>query len=193
VKNIGIIAVIAILAAFGLSRILYGRSQKQSASQPANKDTYQGLRNLALQSSRSRLGLVDPLTKTQPWGVIMDWGLTEGTATVVAFSDGSASVYLSTGGGYIGGVSHESVRKAAQKMVAIAADYQSQMHATTAYPLPARAQVIFYVLTDSGIFTATASQEELSRHHHPLSKLGDAGQDVITQYRVMQSQTSTAR
>ena len=28
----------------------------------------------------------------------MDWGLREGTATVVAFSDGNASVYLSSGG-----------------------------------------------------------------------------------------------
>jgi len=80
------------------------------------------------------------------------------------FSDGSASVYLSSGGGFIGGSSHETIRKATQKMVAIAADCQPNATATTTYPLPRHAQVIFYFLTDAGVFTANAPQEELSSH-----------------------------
>lgn len=185
-KNIAII-VCVILVSFGLSRLLHGHSQKESESKPAPKEVYQGLRNLAFQSSRAKLGLPPTSTPTQPWGVIMDWGVTEGTATVVAFSDGTASVYLSSGGGSIGGgASHESIRKAAQRMVAVAAECQPQTHATTTYPLPQRAHVIFYLLTDSGVFAANAPQEELSSHRHPLSKLGDAGQDIITQYRLIQ-------
>jgi hypothetical protein len=121
----------------------------------------------------------------------MDWGLAEGTATVVALSDGNASVYLSSGGGFIGGVSHESIRKAAQKMVAVAAEYQAQTRATTTYPLPQRSQVFFYFLTDKGIFTSSAQEEKLSSHRHPLWKLGDAGQDVITQYRLIQQNDRT--
>jgi hypothetical protein len=50
----------------------------------------------------------------------MDGGVDNGTVTVVAFSDGTASVYLSIGGGFIGGKSHEAVRKAADQMVAAA-------------------------------------------------------------------------
>ena len=175
-----------ILVSFGLSRLLHGRSQKHAESKPAPKDVYQGLRDSAFQNSRAKLGLSPASTPTQPWGVIMDWGVTEGTVTVVAFSDGNASVYLSSGGGFIGGASHESIRKAAQRMVAIAAECQPQTHATTTYPLPQRAQVIFYLLTDSGAFTANAPQEELSSHHHSLAKLGDAGQEIITQYRLIQ-------
>ena len=76
----------------------------------------------------------------------MDWGLAEGTATVVALSDGNASVYLSSGGGSVGGASHESIREAAQKMVAAASECQQQTRATTTYPLPQKAQVIFYLL-----------------------------------------------
>jgi hypothetical protein len=101
-------------------------------------------------------------------------------------SDGNASVYLSSGGGFIGGSSHESIHKAAQKMVAIAADCQPKALATTTYPLPRRAEVIFYFLTDAGVFTANAPEEELSSHRHPLSKLGDAAQNIITQYRLIQ-------
>jgi len=116
----------------------------------------------------------------------MDWGVTSGTATVVAFSDGSASIYLSSGGGYLGGNGHEAVRKAAQNMVAVAAEFRKQTTATTAYPLPQRGEVIFYLLTDAGVFTASGPYEDLSSHRHVLSKLGDAGQDVITQYRLIQ-------
>jgi hypothetical protein len=116
----------------------------------------------------------------------MDWGTTSATATVVAVSDGSASIYLSSGGGFLGGGGHEAIRKAAQNMVAVAAEFQKQTTATTVYPLPRRGEVIFYLLTDAGIFTASGSEEELTAHRHFLSKLGDAGQEVITQYRLIQ-------
>jgi hypothetical protein len=119
-------------------------------------------------------------------GVVMDWGVTKGLATVVALSDGSASVYLSSGGGYIGGRPHESIRMASQKMVQVAAQFLDQMRATATYPLPQRGEVIFYALTDTGVFTAQATQEELSTHRHSFSKLGDAAQEVVTQYRLIQ-------
>ena len=184
-KTVAII-VTMIFVSFGLARLLHGRLRKQPQSKAASKDIYTDLRNLALQNSRVKLGLPPTPTSTQPWGVIMDWGLAEGTATVVALSDGNASIYLSSGGGFIGGISHESIRKAAQKMVAIAAECQPQAHAATTYPLPKPSQISFYLLTDKGIFAANASEEELSSHRHPLSKLSDAGQNILTQYRLIQ-------
>jgi hypothetical protein len=61
------------------------------------------------------------------------------------------------------------------------------MRATSTYPLPQRGQVAFLVLTDTGVFTASASQEELSSHRHPPSKLGDAAQAIITQYQLIEN------
>jgi hypothetical protein len=116
----------------------------------------------------------------------MDWGVSNGSATVVALSDGSASIYISSGGGYIGGQSNEAIRKAAERTVNIAGEFQPQMRSTTTYPLPQRGEVIFYVLTDSGIFTASASEQELKSNRHPMSKLANAAQGVVTQYRLMQ-------
>lgn len=180
------IAAIVILAATGLSLFLRGRLQGQTVLKRPSND-YQSLRNLALHNSRARLGLAPTSTATEPWGVVMDWGLEMGTATVVAFSDGSANVYLSNGGGFLSGSeSHESVRKAAQKMVAVAVENQRQTHPTTSYPLPRRGEIIFYLLTDAGVFTASAPLGELNSHRHPLSTLADAGMDVITQYRLIQ-------
>ena len=40
--------------------------------------------------------------------VLMDWNVTNGTATVLAGAEGTASIYLSSGGGFIGGsVGHQ--------------------------------------------------------------------------------------
>ena len=159
--------------------------QNPAPGKPAGKDVYQGLRNLALTGSRAKLGLPATSEPTDPWGIMMDWGVTRGTATVVAFSDGSASIYLSSGGGFLGGQAHESIRNAAKAMVAAAARCRHQAHAVTSYPLPQQGEVAFYFLTDAGVFTASAPQDALSSHRHPLSELGEAAQAVIAQYRLI--------
>ena len=154
---------------------------------PELKNPYLGLRNQILQLKREKTGLPAPSKPDEPWAAIMDWGVANGTATVVAVSDGTASVYLSSGGGGIGGgQSHESMRKAARNMVSAAIELQPQMRATDAFPLPQKSQVTFYVLTDAGVFTVCATQDELSSHSHPLSKLGDAAQNIITHYRLIE-------
>jgi hypothetical protein len=104
----------------------------------------------------------------------------------MALSDGSASIYMSGGGGYIGGQNQESVKSAALKAVAVAREYASQMRKTTEYNLPVAGEVIFYLLTDSGVFTASAKEVELRNQEHPLTKLGNAMQDVVTQYRILE-------
>ena len=117
----------------------------------------------------------------------MDWGVNNGSATVVALSDGHASIYLSSGGGYLGGSqSHDSIRKAAQAAVTTAAEFQPEMRSTNTYPLPHHGDVMFYLLTDAGVFTASCSQQEMSSHQHKLSKLGDAMQLIITGYQKIQ-------
>lgn len=117
----------------------------------------------------------------------MDWGVSQGTATIVALSDGNASVYLSSGGGFLGGVGQEPIRKAAQKAVDIAQIARSNMTSTTRYPLPDRGQVIFYVLSDSGVVTEAALEKDM-KNDQPIGQLGNAMQDVITQYRLWSAQ-----
>src|SRR5256885_2198980 len=98
------------------------RKDKHSGAQP---DTYIALRNQALQTTREKIALPAPARATDPWAAMIDWALPEGTTTVVSISDGTASVYLSSGGGFIGGgQSHESIRQAAQDAVATAAAVQ---------------------------------------------------------------------
>lgn len=184
-----IIAIAVIVVVYLLVRSRHSPSQttaKAPIASPSPEVVYQGLRNMVLHGTRERFGLASPKSPTEPWGVVMDWGVPNGTATVMALSDGSASIYMSGGGGFLGGQKQESVRAAAHLAVETAAEFQPQMKATTDYVLPASGEVIFYVLTDSGVFTASDKEEELRKPGHPLLKLGNVMQNVITQYRILE-------
>jgi hypothetical protein len=187
-KEDALVASVSLVVAFTLVIIIYVWQNRKDlafsrrSAYPPAKGIYLGLRNQILQGSRATFNLPQT-TPTQPWGVVMDWGVTEGLATAVALSDGTASIYLSSGGGYIGGQAHDSIRRVAQTTVEIAAEFQPQMQATSTFPLPKQGEVIFYILTDSGVFTASVPEQELRTHRHPLWKLGDAVQAIITQYR----------
>src|ERR1044072_5497440 len=68
-----------------------------------NNNPYEDLRNMAFGATQEQIGVNIPANETKIYGVIMDWDVGEGIATVVAFQSGDASVYLSSGGGVIGG------------------------------------------------------------------------------------------
>ena len=193
-KTVVAIVVVVAIAAL-LWRATKARAQAPAASKPDMaaktssdpKDVYIGLRNLMLQGSRSKFGLGATSKPTEPWGVVMDWGMEKGTATVIAMSDGSASVYLSSGGGFIGGKDQEPIRQAAQRSVDTARSVQLPPESTTDYPLPEQHGVFFYFLTDAGVFTLRTSEKDVQSPGHPLRQLGNAMQAVITEYRLWDS------
>lgn len=116
----------------------------------------------------------------------MDWALTSGVATVVAVSDGSASIYYSSGGGSIGGGhARPAIRDAALHAVSIASKFLHGMQLTDNFPLPESGGVIFYVVTERGVLMAKASVGLLSTNSHPLSELGNSMQTIITEYRIL--------
>ena len=115
----------------------------------------------------------------------MEIGYTESSAKLVALADGSASIYLSSGGGTIGGIGHQTIRKATQQMVQIASEFQPQMKQASSFPLPQKGETTFYVLTDGGVFTANAPENELGYNRHSLSRLFHAGHAVIIELRLL--------
>jgi hypothetical protein len=184
-KTLAVVLVVVALLAIGIG--FYLRSQANEAQSPPPKQVYRGLRDAALSTPRSRIGLPPAATPTTPWGVVMDWTTTNGIATVVALSDGTASIYLSSGGGYIGGQSKAPISNAAKQAVLLAASCQPQAPSTTTFPLPEGKQVIFYLLTDKGVFTASGDEQELQNGTQQLSKLANAMQEIITQYRLSET------
>lgn len=121
------------------------------------------------------------------WGVLMELGFDHGWATVVALTDGSASLYLSSGGGVIGGGQHERAAQAAKALCRQAASLQSPGGRVDEFPTPGPDRVRFYLLAVDGVRTFECAESELAEGSHPFSALYARGQDVITALRELSS------
>jgi hypothetical protein len=147
-----------------------------------NVNPFVGLRERALRISAASLGL-GTSAQTQPFGVIMETGFSEGVATLVCFATGDASLYFSTGGGIIGGGGHEAVRQAAKRFVEESDPYSALMAPAAEYPLAKPGRTVFYVLTAAGTRSADFLEDDLGDGRTEFSPLFFAGQDVITTLR----------
>jgi len=117
--------------------------------------------------------------------VLMDWNVANGTATVLTSADGSASIYFSSGGGYIGGgQKYPEIREAALYAIQIATNLLSQFRKTETFDLPAEGEVFFYLSTNAGVHLAVVTDAKLRVGTDPLSPLGGIMQKIITEYRL---------
>ena len=144
------------------------------------------LRAQALAVKVTDFSNLDTVGEHGVYGILMETGYPESAATLVAFMTGDASIYFSKGGGMIGGGEHESVRKAAIAFTKKADEFVSFCKKTTSFPLPKEGQTIFYILTKDGIYTVEALESDLGNNKSQLSPLFYAGQDVITEYRLIE-------
>lgn len=172
---------VALLAAI----VLILRKRKdvhQTDDEPVSP--FHGLRNQILELDAGTAGVSEPTANHGVWGVLMETGYAKATVTLVALRDGTASLYFETGGGVIGGAGHEKVRGVAMAMATLADDFVDKCVQAEVFPLPPVGDVVFYILTTNGTFTATAPVGDLGEERHRLSPLFHAGQDVITQLRL---------
>lgn len=117
--------------------------------------------------------------------VLMDWHVDKGTVTVMAAADGSASLYLSSGGGFIGGgQKFPEIREAALHAVAVAGTLRHHFDPTDSTPLPSLGDVTFYVTTGVDVRRAVAPEAKLRAGADPLAALGGAMQKIVTEYRL---------
>ncbi|HEY0513508.1 MAG TPA: hypothetical protein VGH73_16480 [Thermoanaerobaculia bacterium] len=169
-----------------------GLKKAAPAAAESPEEVYTNLRQQALETVAENLALpAGP--KVEPFGVLMEMGIPKSVVTLVCFADGNASLYYKTGGGMVGGVSHENVRKAAQEFTALARKTLPRMKRATTYPLPEPDRVRFYALTSRGIFTIETYREDLGETQSDLSALFYSGQEVVTQMRQAQEQRSSER
>ena len=73
---------------------------------------------LGLDPSEAGLGATEALPRA--YGVVMDTVYPNGAATLAALADGTTSLYLSSGGGTIGGGEHADIAAATHRLVALA-------------------------------------------------------------------------
>ena len=116
--------------------------------------------------------------------VLMDWKLERGTTTVVAAADGSASMYLSNGGGYVGGGQKDPwIHEFALNAVDLAGGLLKEFKKAKYFDLPNGRDVFFYATTAEGVFRGIAPIAELKDGSHRFSDLGNEMQKIINGYR----------
>jgi hypothetical protein len=116
---------------------------------------------------------------------MLDWNMGSGVATLIALDDGTASLYLSTGGGVIGGAFHDRVRHAALQFLASLESTLSLLSPDPNDDLPSEGRSALRAMTANGRFIGTAPTIELGENRHPLSPAFHAAQAVIAELRMV--------
>jgi hypothetical protein len=147
------------------------------------ENRYRELRDLALQTKPKDLGLSFQASKKTVFGIVMDWHVQNGTASVISFITGDASIYFSSGGGIIGGGTHDNVKVKAMEFVEKAQLLIAKTARSNLMPLPADNNVIFYMLTNKGIYSIQEDLENISNHSSIWVDLFLTGNEVITELR----------
>jgi hypothetical protein len=166
-------------------RLLAGRGHTSRGSAATGAEAYQKLRSQALSVERSSAGIPAPSSDAPVWGLLMEMGFPNGTATLFALADGTTSLYYSSGGGVIGGHSHQAVRRANSAMLTEANSVAARMGPTSTYALPGPGTTTFHARTDSGVLSAGGADQELASGRHDLSRLFRTGHDVLTELRLI--------
>ncbi len=140
------------------------------------------LRDELLHATAAQIGVM-PLRHV--WGVLMERGYKKGVATVVALTDGTASMYISAGGAVTGGKAYGPARLAAVRLCDQAADVLGDLIPAVEYPAPAKGRVRFYVLTDGGVRTAEGDISGGAKDGEPdkLGPLDEAGDALLEALR----------
>jgi hypothetical protein len=122
-------------------------------------------------------------TKERTFGVIMETGYPEAVVTLVALADGSASLYFSNGGGMIGLGHHEGPAVAARSLISFADHNLSKLVTAKDIQLPEPGDTRFFVLTQGGVLSAEAKEEDLGENRHVLSPLFYSAHELISEMR----------
>ena len=151
------------------------------------KDAGRDLRNMFLTTPADKVGIQPSKEYPRVWGIAVDWPLGDGQhiATIVSLADGSASVYTTGTFGIVGGIGHQSVRKAAKKVVKEADRFFDDSEPTHDFSYPSPDHVRFFFTTFSGVRVIDTDWASLSERHSKYFKLFDAAQDVLTQLRMV--------
>ena len=160
------IAFFLLIGAF--ASIKYSNKEEKKTSKVDNshsissnqQDQYLDLRNMALTASTENLGLKN-IDNNKVFGIVTDMAMQNGTATVVAFLTGDTSLYLSSGGAYIGAGNHEDVNHKIREIVEGLQKYKNQGNPIEFAELPTSDQIKFNLLTKDGMYQITASGEEI--------------------------------
>ena len=160
-----------------------GLFRRRRPEGPADPQVFVGLRSQLFAVAAASLGIEPTEDLVQVWGGVMELGMPEGAATIASLADGTTSMYLSTGGGVIGGGEHEHVAAASIRFLQRLEQELDQLPPDESMDLPDPDSVAFYAFTYRGRRRREETEQAVSSEDHPLFRLYAAGHGMITALR----------
>jgi hypothetical protein len=146
--------------------------------------TYAGLRSMVLGLDEGKLG--PPVVRLpNVLGVIVDWSLGDDFATFVALSDGTASMYTSAGGGTLGAGGRPGIDAAAARLLQAAEEQLQRFAPADAASAPRPGRVTYWVLTRTGPRAVDHGADGPPPGDAGLQAIGNAFQEYVTQFRLL--------
>ena len=164
---------------------MFKRRKRGSESDPP---IYNDLRSQVLTLEPRTAGLRPTEELPDVWGVLLETGYPEGSSTLVAFADGTTSLYLSSGGGIIGGGEHDQVATATKRLVAAAQHQLEMFDPAEDLAVPTDGVATIRVLTFAGPLASSAPEDDFGEGRHPLSGVFHTAHEVITELRLIEQQ-----
>jgi hypothetical protein len=153
-------------------------ARKDTPNEIVNK-----LRSMALNIDLSDIGLTRTSYPYPVFGLLMETGFPGGSFSLSSFANGSTNLFFSPGGGIIGGKKHKDILVAARDLLDCAQQFFQKARQVHTYPRPQAGEVIFYFISFCGIYSYTASENDLGDNNDALSELFFAAHHVITKLR----------
>jgi hypothetical protein len=174
-------------------RRFLGRHDRDPGSNelPEIAPIYDALRGKILALDPAAVHIEQTSELPNVWGLVMDWSLESGLATIVSLADGTTSMYLSSGGGTIGAGEHAAPAAASINALHVAeiaiADFAPSPNA----PFPGAGRTALTLLTFTGLRRFEENTADLQKGVTGPSQVANAMQDVIYAIRVTQGDKAT--
>ena len=147
-------------------------------------EIYNDLRNQIISLSDKEKAKELGYNDGQTIAILMETGIENACYTLVAVSDGTASLYFSNGGGIIGAGEYEEGAKAAHDFISFSDKFVKYLSPTEKYPLPKPSKTRFYIIKNGAILTGEYNESDLGNGKLALSPLFYKGHDLITEIRL---------
>jgi len=157
--------------------------EQNTTAKQTEQNHYDDMRKMAFSVTSEQLGL-SGIDKNDVYGIVSEMDMNGATATVVTYLTGDTSLYLSTGGGFIGAGQHESIQKVVKKYVENGQRYVEKATKVEKAELPKSGMTNFNFLTENGIYSISKSLSELESGKSEFSNLFVELNEVISQIRM---------
>lgn len=166
---------------------VFGRRRQKRPDAADPRELYDELRNQILDLDPSSAELRPTTELPRVWGALLETGYEREVATLVSLSDGTTSLYTTSGFAIIGGGANPQVVAATRRFLAAVEasldDLDPDLDPESEASLPDDAETIIRALTFDGRRSVRAPEEDFGYGRHPLSAVFHAGEAVIAELR----------